>query len=252
MIRASFNFSIKRGRTGFSLNASLEVANGELVILAGPSGSGKTTLLRILAGLVKPERGHITVNGNTWQDSTKRSFLHSSRRDIAMVFQDYALFPDRTVIDNILFSCDNKSLAAELIQHLDLTELTDRFPNERSGGQKQRVALARALARQSSLLLLDEPLSSQDPMRADYMQWFLYRYWKEHEPTIIMVTHGTSGILYEMARVISLEEGRIAAPDLPSAIVPEVRTFDNWELETEVDGDADLVARIEEPDDENI
>ncbi len=245
MIRASFNYRIKRGRTPFSLNASIEIANGEMVILSGPSGSGKTTLLRILAGLVKPERGQIAMNGEAWQNSAKRSFLHTSRRNIAMVFQDYALFPDRTVIDNILFSCENKALGAELIQHLDLVELTDRFPGEISGGQKQRVALARALARQSSLLLLDEPFSSQDPLRADYMQWYIYRYWKEHEPTIVMVTHGTSGILYEMARVISLEEGRIAAPDIPSAIVPDVRTFENWELETEVDSDADFASHEE-------
>ncbi len=245
MIRASFDYRIKRGRTPFNLTVSTEIAQGEMVILSGPSGSGKTTMLRVLAGLVKPFRGKISVQGETWYDSNSRFFLHPSKRDISMVFQDYALFPDRTVIDNILFSCENRTLGGELIRHLDLIELTDRFPHEISGGQKQRVALARAMARQSSLLLLDEPFSSQDRIRTDYMQWYIYRYWKEHEPTVVMVTHDDSGILYETARLISLEDGRIAAPDVPPAIVPEVRTYESWELETEVDGDADLIAGID-------
>ena len=137
---------------------------GEIVSIYGDSGAGKTTLLRMLAGLVKPDKGIIKFGDSVWFNSDKKINIVPQNRNIGLMFQDYALFPNMTIEQNISFAqtIKNEKAVLELLNVFGLFELRNRRPNGLSGGQKQRVALARALARKPKLLLLDEPLSAID------------------------------------------------------------------------------------------
>ncbi|MEJ7661517.1 MAG: ATP-binding cassette domain-containing protein [Hymenobacter sp.] len=149
-----------------TLDVALALPPGELLAMTGPSGAGKTTLLRLLAGLDRPDAGFVRFGGQTWSDAAAGQWLLPQRRPLGFVFQDYALFPNMTVRENLAFVAENqadkKQLVSELLELLELTELANRRPALLSGGQQQRVALARALARRPRLLLLDEPLSALD------------------------------------------------------------------------------------------
>lgn len=140
---------------------TIPLEHAAVTVLFGPSGAGKSTLLRILAGLERPESGHIRFRGETWFDSDGGVQLPPQRRRAGFLFQDFALFPHLSVLDNVAYASDRKP-AAELLERFGLSELADRKPRSISGGQQQRVALARALAARPSLLLLDEPLSALD------------------------------------------------------------------------------------------
>ena len=140
------------------LDVTLKIEEHSFVALAGPSGSGKTTLLRILSGLETAE-GVIRVGGETWLEGKKA--LPPQRRGIGFVFQDYALFENMSVEQNLLFVKDDRELAAHLLEMTGMTELRTRLPHSLSGGQKQRVSLCRAMMNRPKLLLLDEPLSAR-------------------------------------------------------------------------------------------
>jgi len=146
------------------LMVQTSIHSGELVALFGQSGAGKTTLLRILAGLLAPDHGLIRFGNTVWFDSKKKINIAPQQRNIGLMFQDFALFPNMTVEQNIQFAQPDKNKAAvtELLTLFGLLEFSERKPNGMSGGQKQRVALARALARKPQLLLLDEPLQKCD------------------------------------------------------------------------------------------
>lgn len=195
------------------LKIKTEIKNNELVCLTGHSGSGKTTLLRILAGLTNPDSGYIEFNGMVWFNSTAKINLHPRNRNIGFMFQDYALFPNMSVAQNIAYAQKTKQ-ANELnylLHTFGLSELRNQKPHKLSGGQKQRVALARALAARPGLLLLDEPLSALDvEMRLNLQQEIK----KAHEilnSVSVMVSHdpeeisklGTSVILLRNGAVIS-------------------------------------------------
>ncbi|HQK41040.1 MAG TPA: ATP-binding cassette domain-containing protein, partial [Flavobacterium alvei] len=155
------------GEINLAIQTSIKM--GELVALFGSSGAGKTTLLRILAGLVTPDKGIIKFGETVWFDSGNRINIPPQNRNISLMFQDYALFPNMTVEGNIQFAQSEKDDQAvdELLSVFGLNEFRKHKTNGLSGGQKQRVALARALARKPQLLLLDEPLSALDAtMRA--------------------------------------------------------------------------------------
>lgn len=146
------------------LKVDTVVSEKELLCLFGHSGAGKTTLMRLLAGLNKPDKGHIEFNGQVWFDSGKKINLPPQQRNVGYMFQDYALFPNMTVRRNIEFAqkLKNAEEVEELLMLFGLENLQKQHPAKLSGGQKQRVALARALAAKPQLLLLDEPLSALD------------------------------------------------------------------------------------------
>lgn len=198
------------------LLVDLNIKQGEFVALSGKSGSGKTTLLRILAGLEEAE-GNITVDQKIWLDQKRK--LPPQKREIGFVFQDYALFPNMSVLENLLFVQKDRELAEHLLEVTELTELKDRLPNQLSGGQKQRVALCRSLMSRPKILLLDEPLSALDPAMRTKLQNEILTLHKEFNITTIMVSHDPSEIYRLASRVIVLDHGSIVADGTPKNIL---------------------------------
>lgn len=193
---------------------------GELIALFGQSGAGKTTLLRILSGLVTPDKGQIRFRDEVWFDSEKRINVPPQQRNISLMFQDYALFPNMNVEQNIQFAQTekNQQKVLELIELLGLTELRKRRPSTLSGGQKQRVALARALARKPQLLLLDEPLSALDAEMRSSLQDEIVKVHQLAGVTTIMVSHDLSEVFRLASQVLYIENGTITRSGKPEEV----------------------------------
>lgn len=156
---------VKFDRAAFSLDVNVDIPAEGITVLLGPSGSGKTTLMRLIAGLEKAKAGSVSLAETTWFDHQERIDVPLRKRKVGIVFQDYALFQNMTVAQNIGFGVaknERERVAATWIERLDLSGLADRYPAQLSGGQRQRVALARTLATDPDLLLLDEPFSAVD------------------------------------------------------------------------------------------
>lgn len=188
------------------LNIDLDIKEGDFVALSGKSGSGKTTLLRILAGLEEAE-GAIKVANELWLDGKKS--LAPQKRKIGYVFQNYALFPNMSVEENLLFVNKDKALADHLLEITELTALKNRLPNTLSGGQQQRVSVCRAMMNRPKLLLMDEPLSALDPDMRTKLQNEILVLHKEFGTTTIMVSHDPSEIYRLASRVVVLDQGQI-------------------------------------------
>jgi len=189
-----------------ALDINLSVKEHEFIALSGESGSGKTSLLRILAGLEEAE-GSIRFADEIWLDE-KRSFP-TQKRGIGFVFQDYALFANMSVEQNLLYVNRDKALARHLLKLTHLDALKERLPASLSGGQKQRVSLCRALMNRPKLLLMDEPLSALDPQMRRQLQNDILNLHKEFGTTTIMVSHDPSEIYRLASRVFVLEQGKI-------------------------------------------
>ena len=203
------------------LDVDVALAEGEFVTLFGQSGAGKTTLLRMLAGLTVPDRGHIAVGGEVWFDSEQHIDLPPQRREIGLVFQDYALFPNMTVRQNLAFALADKKQGIrvdELIDMMQLGALQQRLPVTLSGGQKQRVALARALVRRPKLLLLDEPFSALDAETRIRLQDEILRLHRNFGLTTLIVSHDLGEVYKLSDRVLLIERGSISRNGLPAAV----------------------------------
>lgn len=205
---------------------SLHVPAGELVSLLGPSGSGKTTTLSLIGGFVPMSRGRIFVDG------TDLSHLPPHRRNLGVVFQDYALFPHMTVEENVMFPLSMRSVAKDIArervgQMLEVVHLSGyqpRYPRQLSGGQRQRVALARALVFDPTVLLMDEPLGALDKKLRDEMQQEIRRLHEEMAITIVTVTHDQEEALMLSDRIAVMNEGRIEQLGTPRDIYDFPRT----------------------------
>jgi molybdate transport system ATP-binding protein len=211
-----------RAEGGFiDLEINLAIEQGEWVTLYGPSGVGKTSTLRMLAGLMKPDKGSILVSETPWFDSSKNINLKPALRNIGYVFQDFALFPNMTVRQNLEYAKkkgSKESLLKAVLQMIELTDLQDQKPENLSGGQKQRVALARALVQEPELLLLDEPLSALDPAMRFKLQEYLSRVHNEFELTTILVSHDISEISRLSDTVLVLENGKLVKKGSPKEV----------------------------------
>ena len=216
--------SLEKAFPGFRLS----VAEGETLALLGPSGSGKSTLLRLVAGLLKPDRGFVRFLG---EDLTP---LPPERRKVGFLFQDYALFPHLTVEENVAFGLvearwpreAREGRVRELLKRMELTPHARKRPQELSGGEQQRVALARALAPRPRLLLLDEPLGALDLRLREELLFFLRRTLKEEGVTTLLVTHDQGEAFLLAHRVALLREGRLVQVGRPEEVY--ARPKDPW------------------------
>jgi len=195
------------------LDIAFEVPKNGLITLFGKSGVGKTTLLRMIAGLLTPESGRIQVGNEVWFDSAKKINVKPQKRNIGFVFQDYALFPNMTVKQHLLFAQKEKSSeqADELLEIFHLTGLTERKPQTLSGGQMQRLAVARALARKPEVLLLDEPLSALDEETRRLLQDEIIQAHQKIGSTTILVSHDRAEVIRLSDRIYRIEAGIIVA-----------------------------------------
>jgi len=216
MLKVNITKTLHGSSGEMKLDIDLEIKEGELVAIAGQSGSGKTTLLRILAGLEDAE-GKINISNKIWLSKSK--FLPPQKREIGFVFQDYALFNNMTVLDNLLFVKKDMSLATHLLEITELTELKNRYPITLSGGQKQRVSLCRAIMGRPKLLLMDEPLSALDPAMRLKLQNKILELHNEFNTTTIMVSHDPSEIYRLASRMIVLEHGKIIDDGTPKKVM---------------------------------
>ena len=224
MSSVAFHGVSKRfGRVEAVRELTLEVADGELMVLVGPSGSGKTTALRMLAGLEAVDDGRVEIDGRVVNGVAPRA------RDVAMVFQDYALYPQMTVRDNMAFGLRRRRLprgeidrrVSETSETLGLGELLDRRPRELSGGQQQRVALGRALVREPSVLLMDEPLSNLDAALRVQARGEIRRLQREVGTTTVYVTHDQVEALTLGDRIAVMNEGRLEQAGTPEQLYDE-------------------------------
>lgn len=203
-------------------SVSLQVREGELLTLLGPSGCGKTTTLRMIAGLERPDSGHMTLDGDSLASGTQ--FVHPEERPVGLVFQDFALFPHMTAAENVAFGItdmptpERDQRVHELLELVDLLECADQQPRDLSGGQQQRIALARSLAVEPDVLLLDEPFSNLDVDLRVTMREEVRRILKESGVTAISVTHDQEEALSISDRVAVMHQGRIEQVGSPESV----------------------------------
>ena len=231
MIKIDVSKKLHGSNGEMNLNVNLEIKQGEFLALAGLSGSGKTTLLRILAGL-ESANGTINIDNNLWLND--KFCLPSQKREIGFVFQDYALFPNFSVLDNLLYVNKDKELANYLLKVTELEELKNRFPQTLSGGQKQRVSLCRALMNRPKILLMDEPLSALDSNMRTKLQNEILTLHKEFNTTTIMVSHDPSEIYRLANRIVVLNYGQIINDGSPKEILLKTKGSQKFSFEGEL------------------
>lgn len=237
-------------------HVSIEIDKNEFVCLLGPSGCGKTTLLRMLAGLEQPTTGRMIVNGR------EITSLPPAKRNIAMMFQSYALFPNLTAAENIAFGLHEKKLskkeiAAKVEEALDMVDLSHaaaKYPAQLSGGQQQRIALARAIALSPEVLLLDEPLSALDAKVRQKLRREIRRLHEQYGMTTVMVTHDQDEALTMADKIVVMNHGEVVQVGTPEEIynapanpfvadfIGAINFFENSRFGHQIAGKQDLLA----------
>jgi NitT/TauT family transport system ATP-binding protein len=205
-------------------DVSLDVEQGEFVSVVGPSGCGKTTILNMIAGFIPYTGGEILIDGN---------LVKGPGPDRGVVFQSFALFPWKTVLENVGFGPKMRGVpkderdrtAREYLALAGLSHAADRYPNELSGGMQQRVGVVRALANNPAVLLMDEPFASVDAQTRMTLQEELTRIWQERKPTVIFITHDVAEAVFLANRVVVLSKGRVL--DQIKVDLPRPRIWDH-------------------------
>ncbi|WP_075792651.1 ABC transporter ATP-binding protein [Massilia putida] len=205
---------------------SMHLQRGEVVALLGPSGSGKTTLLRAVAGLESPKSGTIDIGERRVFDGSKKLELPAEARNLGLVFQSYALWPHKTVFDNVAYGLKLRKMTArdiepkvrEVLAQLGLGHLGERFPHQLSGGQQQRVAIARALVYNPPVILLDEPLSNLDAKLREEARAFLRELIVRLGLSALMVTHDQAEAMAISDRILLLNNGKIEQQGTPQSM----------------------------------
>ena len=208
------NITFRYGTNTVLENFSLEVESGKIVCLVGPSGCGKTTLVSALLGLIKPETGSITVGDRVLFDAKKRVNVPAEKRNIGIVFQDYAVWPHMTVLENVSYPLKKqrkpkdeiRRRAMKALEQVHMTEYANHLPNQLSGGQQQRVAIARALVIDSDLLVMDEPITNLDAKLREEMLLESRMIQKRLNATILYITHDQQSALQLCDRMAIMEQ----------------------------------------------
>jgi molybdate transport system ATP-binding protein len=231
-------------RGDFTLDATM-TGSGGVTALFGPSGAGKSTVIAMIAGLITPQQGRITLNGRVLFDGAQRINVPPHRRRIGVVFQEDRLFPHLNVKQNLLygrwFNKDRSANLSEIIDLLNLGALLDRRPLSLSGGEKQRVSLGRALLTAPELLLLDEPLSNLDPLRRAEVLPYLERLRDHKNIPMVYVSHTVEEVVRLTNHVVVLDRGRIIADGTTEAVLNNAAL---WPVFGEQDAGSILTARI--------
>ncbi len=209
------------------VDASFDIRAGEIFVIMGLSGSGKSTLVRLLNRLIEPSAGDIRLDGRDLTRLPKRDLVEVLRRDMSMVFQSFALLPNRTALDNAAFGLEvagvakpaRRDAARRALDKVGLGAYADRYPRELSGGMQQRVGLARALAKNPSIMLMDEAFSALDPLIRAEMQNELLRLQREQARTIVFISHDAEEAMRIADRIAVMEDGRIAQIGTPAEIL---------------------------------
>ena len=218
--------TLRRGKIEALKDICLEVDPGSFFVLLGPSGCGKSTLLNIIAGIENPTAGDVVIGDEVVASASQRKYLTPRRRDVAMVFQSYALYPHMTVYDNIAFplkiaKTDRKEIdrrVRQVSEILEIADLLEAKPAELSGGQRQRVALGRAIVRKPRVLLLDEPLSNLDALLRISMRAELKKIQRRLELTTVYVTHDQLEAMSLGDQVAVLKDGLVQQVGTPHDI----------------------------------
>lgn len=226
------NLHLTYGDNPVLKGVSMDLKRGEVVSLLGPSGSGKTTLLRAVAGLEKPVKGTIVIGKNKVYDGTPRSEIPAEERNLGLVFQSYALWPHKTVFENVAYPLKLRKVSAgeitqrvqDVLNQLGLGHLGKRHPHQLSGGQQQRVALARAIVAEPRILLFDEPLSNLDRDLRESLCEEMATLLRQLGTTAVYVTHDQHEAHALAHRIARMEKGAIASIDQtdPSVVSPFV------------------------------
>lgn len=219
-------FTLKRGRISALQDIDLDIKSGEFFVFLGPSGCGKSTLLNIVAGIEKNDSGRISIGGKVAADADKKNYLPPGERDVAMVFQSYALYPHLTAYENIAFPLRIARYSGEEIDRkvneaadkLKISPLLDAKPGELSGGQRQRIALGRAIVREPRALLLDEPLSNLDALLRIDMRAELKKLQRDLGVTTLYVTHDQTEAMSLGDRIAVLRDGGVMQAGIPEKI----------------------------------
>ena len=220
-----------------NLKVNKKINKGDFLTLFGKSGSGKTTLLRILAGLETPKSGKIVVDKEIWFDSSKKINLAPQKRDVGFVFQDYALFPNMSVKKNLEFALKNKNeikKVDEILEIMEIKNLSNMKPELLSGGQKQRVALARTLMTNPKILLLDEPLSALDTTMRLKLQDELSLIHQKFNITSILVSHDISEVFKLSNRVFKINLGEIEEDGTPNEVFSNQKISSKFKIVGEI------------------
>ncbi len=224
MMRVMVEKKLEGAEGPIQLKIDLEIHSGEIIALSGPSGSGKTTLLRMILGLETPDLGFIQFGDEIWEDTAMGIHLPTQKRQVGMVFQDYALFPHLTIFQNLKFGLRTGGQIQRvhsLLDSIGLNGLAHRYPRHLSGGQQQRVALARALVFEPRLLLLDEPLAALDLVTREKLQRFLKAELERRNLTTILVSHQVDEMKRLAERVIWLDHGTVQAEGVWNEVLPQ-------------------------------
>jgi len=234
MIEFSLTKKLNSPDGSMMLQVTGKIEKGKVIALYGPSGAGKTSVLRMIAGLMRPDEGFIAVDDQTWFDGNKKVNMLPQRRKVGFIWQDFALFPNMTVRENLKFALkkgEDAGIIDELIEIIALNQLSDKKPQSLSGGQKQRVALARALVQKPDILLLDEPLSALDLQMRTKLQDHLLRIHAQFKTIIIMVSHDLTEILKMAHQVMVLDQGKIIKFDSPGTVFGNKISDGSYRLE---------------------
>lgn len=242
------SLSYNKGKSYVLENLSLKVKDGEFCVFLGPSGCGKSTAMQCIAGLLHPDKGEVYIGGQLVTGTGKNQFVPPQERNIAMVFQEYALYPNMTVRKNMSFALETKKAPKQEIANrvdkmakmLSIEHLLDRKPAELSGGQRQRVALGRALVRDPNVFVLDEPLGNLDAKLREQVRYELKKIQAQLGVTTVYVTHDQTEAMTMADHIILMKDGKIMQEGTPNELydhpnclfvagflgTPQINTFD--------------------------